>query len=418
MARYKVSNKNIYGLKSGLLLTLGICVPLVMALALVTEFFIAPLFYDGYVDSSTVPEGAAGSASTEDTPVVGSIADMERLADGFTFLISGTVLKYDSTRVGDTAAYHYITLESGEKVFARINKKALTETEKVGIYRLPVGAWREWTLPEELSHYTTMTDTSHYIDMYGDYIPIVPPEAYGHAMANKVLVWSFILSLLAIRIVGVRRWRFAPALLASRDPLLPRNDLECWCAATFAIWSRSFDGMEGFPLITGARGTRRQVKSFRDSLAEQWDIHNKQEGIRTVHELTDEWAGVLDARESGWDLCRATQLLGMMYLVGMLTRDELDQEFSRAGRVIQRSFPSWDALAESYLEGFRAWVAQTGRDAQGNLAFRRGIYERLKRQTFSPYSIPWDTDLSWLAGISGGERTVTKQLLKNYRGDF
>lgn len=226
------------------------------------------------------------------------------------------------------------------------------------------------------------------------------------------------LYLLVFRIVGVRKWRFAPMLLASRDPLLPRNDLECWCAATFAIWSHSFDGMEGFPLITGARGTRRQVKKFRDSLAEQWDIHNKKEGLQTVHEFINEWAGVLDARKSGRDLCRATQLLGMMYLVRMLTREELDQEFSRAGRVIQRSFSSWDGLVESYLEGFRAWVARTGRDAEGNTAFRRGIYERMKRQAFSPYSIPWDTDLSWLPGVSGGERTFTRQLLKSYRDDY
>ena len=400
-----------------MLLTLGVSIPVVMLLALIVEFFIAPLFYDGYVKSNTVPEGAAGSASTKDTPVAASIADMERLTDGFTFITNGTVLNHDTVRVGETI-YHYITLESGEKVFAHINKKALTDTGAVGIYRLPVGVWREWTLPEELLFYTRISDTSHYIDMYGNYTAIASPAVFEHIMGSSAAVWMYFLFLLAFRIVGVRRWRFAPAFLASRDPLLPRNDLECWCAATFAIWSHSFEGMEGFPLITGTRGTRRQVKTFRNSLAESWDIHNKKEGLQTVHELTGEWAGVLDARESGWDLCRATQLLGMMYLVGMLTRDELDQEFSRAGRIIQRSFSSWDELVESYLEGFRAWVARTGHDGTGDLAFRRGIYERLKLQSFSPYSIPWNTDLSWLPGVSGGERTVTKQLLKEYRGDF
>ena len=417
MTRYKVSNKNIYGLSAGMWITLGVCIPVVMALTLIVEFFVAPLFYEGYVKRNTVPEGAAGSASADDTPVASSIADMERLTDGFTFFTNGTVLNHDTVRVGETI-YHYIKLESGEKVFARINKKALTDTESVGIYRLPVGVWREWTLPEELSYFTTITDTSHYIDMYGNYTAIAPPAVFEHLIASSAVVWMFFLSLLAFRIIGVRRWRFAPAFLASRDPLLPRNDLECWCAATFAVWSHSFSGMEGFPLITGARGTRRQVRTFRDSLAESWDIHNRKEGLRTVHELTDEWAGVLDAHESGWDLCRATQLLGMMYLVGMLKRDDLDQEFSRAGRVIQRCFSSWDELVESYLAGFRAWVDQTGRDGAGNMAFRREIYERLKRQSFSPYSIPWNTDLSWLPGVSGGERTVTRQLLKHYRGDF
>ena len=397
--------------------TLVICIPIVMVLALIVEFLIAPLFYDVYVKNNTVPEGAAGSSSADNTPMASSIADMERLTNGFTFITSGTVLNYDTARVGDTV-YHRITLESGEKVFAHINKKSLTETDSVGVYRLPIGVWREWTLPEELSIYTTMTDTSHYIDMYGDYTAIASSAVFEHAIGSAAIVWIYILALLAFRFIGVRRWRFAPAILAFRDPLLPRNDLECWCAATYAIWSHSFNGMEGFPLITGARGTRNQVKSFRDSLSEQWDIHNKEEGLRTVHELTDEWAGVIDAHESGWDLCRVTQLLGMMYLVGMLTRGELDQEFSRAGRVIQRSFSSWNELVESYLAGFKAWVSRTGRDADGNTAFRREIFERLKHQSFSPYSIPWDTDLSWMPGVSGGERTVTKKLLKNYRGDF
>ncbi|MDE6589873.1 MAG: DUF1266 domain-containing protein, partial [Oscillospiraceae bacterium] len=218
--------------------------------------------------------------------------------------------------------------------------------------------------------------------------------------------------------IGVRQLGFCPGSQAPTAAAVPRNDLECWCAATFAIWSHSFSGMEGFPLVTGSRGTRRQIKSFQDALTGQWDIHNKKEGLQTVHELTNEWAGVLDARESGWDLCRATQLLGMMYLVGMLTRDEMDQEFSRVGRVIQRSFTSWEKLVESYLEGFGAWIARTGGNVEGEVAFRRGIYERLKRQGFSAYSIPWNTDLSWLPGVSGGERTFTKQLLKNYRDDF
>lgn len=416
MARYKVSNKNVYGLKSGAFATFGICIPVVMVLALIVEFFIAPLLYAGLM-GNTVPEGAAGSVAPKGTPKASSIADMERLTDGFTFLTTGTVLNNDTVRVGETE-YHYIELESGEKVFAHINKKALTKSATVGIYLLPVGVWREWTMPEELKNYPWITDTSHYIDMYGGGGPTSSPAAFERAIGSSAVAWLYVLVLLIFRIVGVRKWRFAPAFLASRDPLLPRNDLECWCAATFAIWSHSCQGMEGFPLVTGSRGTRKQVKSFRESLAEQWDIHNKKEGLQTVHELTDEWTGVLDARESGWDLCRATQLLGMMYLVGMLTRDELDQEFSRAGRVIQRCFSSWDGLVESYLDGFGAWVAQTGRDAEGNVAFRRGIYERLKRQNFSAYSIPWDTDLSWLPGVSGGDRIVTKQLLKHYRGDF
>ena len=417
MARYKVSNRNIYGFNTRPLLTFGICIPLIMAFGLAVSFWVAPLFYEGYVAKYTVEEGAPGHASAADTPAASSIADMERLSDGFTFQTTGTVLNYDKVRVGE-AIYHFLTLDSGERVIAHINRKALTETGEAGVYRLPVGVWREWETPEEVQIYTTLADSSHYIDMYGDYVPIVPLEDYSHAMGSRALTWAFVLGLMAFRVVGVRRWRFAPALLASRDPLLPRNDLECWCAATFAIWSHSFTGMEGFPLITGTRGTRKQVKRFRESLAESWGIRSREEGLETVHELTDAWAGALDTTGAGWDLCRATQLLGMMYLVKMITRDELDREFSRAGRVIQRSFSSWDALVESYLSGFGGWVSATGRDGEQEMRFRRGIYEKLKGQHFSAYSIPWNTDISWLPGVSGGGRTVTKQLLRHYMDDY
>jgi hypothetical protein len=74
------------------------------------------------------------------------------------------------------------------------------------------------------------------------------------------------------------------------------------------------------------------------SLGQQWGIRNRQEGLATVHELVEKHAGQLDTMYAGWDLCRATQLLGMMYLVKMIDRNELDQEFSKAGRVIQQQF--------------------------------------------------------------------------------
>ena len=417
MARYKVSIRNIYGFRCGILRTLALCVPAVMAVALAAEFLIAPLFYGGYVKRHTLSEGTVGGPAAADTPEAASIADMEEMEDGFTFLTSGTVLNHDTLRAGDVV-YHYIELDSGETVIARVNKHAVTETGDAGIYRLPVGVWREWTPPEEARAYAAITDQDHYIDMYGDYTVIMPQAVFEHAVGSRVIALAFVLLLPVFRVAGVRKWRFAPMLLWFRDPLLPRNDLECWCAATFAIWSRSYDHMEGFPLITGARGTRKQVERFRTSLAEQWGVRGREEGLRAVHELTDQWEWMLDTRLAGWDLCRATQLLGMMYLAGMLKRDELDREFSRVGQLIQGSFSSWDSLTDSYLKGFQAWADRMGYDVEQNAALRREVCRRLKGQSFSPYSIPWDTDLSWEPGSGGGGREVTRRLLREYRGDF
>lgn len=119
---------------------------------------------------------------------------------------------------------------------------------------------------------------------------------------------------------------------------------------------------------------------------------------------------------AGWDLCRATQLLGMMYLVKMIDRNELDQEFSKAGRVIQQQFHSWDETAESYLDGYEDWRRQSGdTNAAQNAAGRRAIFQQLKANPDGPYSVPWRTDLTWTPGSGRGERTVVKKVLLLYR---
>ena len=86
--------------------------------------------------------------------------------------------------------------------------------------------------------------------------------------------------------------------------------------------------------------------------------------------------------------------------------------------MIQRSFSGWDSLMESYLQGFCAWVEQIGYDVEYNRNQRLALYQRMKRQSLSPYSIPWDTDLSWPPEHTGHSREFTKKLLRSYRGDL
>ncbi len=414
MARYKVSNKNIYGFKDNIY-QMFLLVPVIIALALLAEFCLGPLLYKGYQKDATLEKDAAGSEAGENIPVAESIEEMESLGT-FTFITSGTVLKYDTFRVGEDI-YHRIELPSGEKVFAHINKKALLETDEVGVYRLPVGQWREWEAPEEARIYEANKYVmDHYVDMYGDYVPVLTEADYGMVLGRAASAWLFVIVMVLYRVIGVRRWRFAPAFFWKRDPLLPRNDLECWCASTFAIWAHSFPMLEGWPLVTGVHGNRRAVANFKKvALGEQWDIRNRQEGILTVHELVEKHAGRFDTEYAGWDLCRATQLLGMMYLVKMIDREELDREFSATGKVIQQQFSSWDAMAESYLHGYEAWLNRVGsKDAALSAAYRRNIFEKLKTNPDGPYSVPFRTDLTWVPG-SKGERTEVNRVLARYR---
>ena len=416
-ARYKISDKNIYGFRTGMY-RMFLLLPVYLALVLGIEFGLGSLLYRGYEKTAVLEEGETGNVAGEEIPVAQSIGDMERLGT-FTLLVKCVAVNHDKFRSGDQV-YHWITLDSGEKVIAHINRKAIGETGEAGLYRMPVGVWRQWDPPQEaLVYERTLTVTDHYVDMYGDFVPVLTQEDYGWALGRKASVWVFVIGVAAYRIIGVRRWRFAPALLWKRDPLLPRNDLECFSASTFAIWAHSFPMLEGWPLVTGAHGSRKVVANFKNvALGEQWGIHDRQEGLRTVHELVEEHAGKLDTVYAGWDLCRANQLVGMMYLVKMITREEMDQEFARTGKVIQQRFSSWEEMAESYLEGYEAWRRRCGDpDAAGSAARRRYIFRQLKENPDGPYAVPFGTDLTGMT-YGGGKaaRDVVKRVLRNYRG--
>ena len=135
-ARYKISNKNIYGFKTNIY-QMFLLIPVIWILTFLIEFGLGPILYKGYQKDVTPEEGAAGTEAGSDIPVAGSIADMEQMGT-FTLITEGVVINHDTFRAGEEV-YHYIKLPSGEKVIAHINKKAILETDEAGFYRLPAG---------------------------------------------------------------------------------------------------------------------------------------------------------------------------------------------------------------------------------------------------------------------------------------
>ncbi len=89
---------------------------------------------------------------------------------------------------------------------------------------------------------------------------------------------------------------------------------------------------------------------------------------------------------TGWDYCRAMNLLGFCYLAGYYTEQEsLDQSLETA-RTIQQMFGSWDELIESYMRGYEYWTEESADD-------RRQIYEELKSRDDNPYAVDFKTTL-------------------------
>ncbi len=433
MARYQIPTRNDYGYRTGIYQSFFVSLAVTLALVLFINHFLSPIAYRQYRKERALPAGSVGAAADDSVPVAQSIDDLERL-ERFTINTVGSVLNYDDFTAEDGTVYHYLTLPSGETIYARINRKALTQLEEAGHYRLPVGCWREWPgeppgLVTEMANRIANGENaayyaekfgedyprraaSRYVDMYGDYRPVLSEADYIDNLNHGLVGILTILTFLGYSILRNLLGQTAPIFWASKDRLLPKNDLECWCASTFAIWSFSFPALEGWPLVTGGHRTARRVRMTRRSLREQWGIQGKEDGLNVVRQdLTDSWAretGLLDGTCAGWDLCRATQLLGMMHLAGYIDRATLDVEFSRAGRVIQQRFSGWDALTDSYLLGCAQWL---GREYHK----RRDILLDLRATPYGPYSIPWRTDLTWAPDGSSGDDTAIREILRNYR---
>lgn len=411
MAHYKISNKNSYGFSDHILQSLLLAVVSMVLFSLLAELVIGPLAYRLFVAKGPVSDEIWGTEATWQTPVAESVADMKRYSD-FTLITTGTVLNHDKIEDNGTV-YYKIPLPSGEQVAARINRKAVQEMGTAGIYRLPVGRWREWEegVPPSVAALSGTMDTSGYVDMAGSPRPALDEPDYSRTLRRAMEPFVFMGAFLLHRFLGVRQGRFAPALFTKRDPLLPRNDLECWCAAVSA---HHFAGpeWEGWPLLTGGHRSPK-VKALCRKLMTDWRIFDAHQGIQVVRKLTDRWAGTLETAGAGWEFSSAIRLLLGMYLLKLLDRDSLDQELSRAARVLQRCFSSWEEFLADEEKGIlSAWREGERAVPWETLGLRQEAILRLKVQPYSPYFVPWYTDLTWAPDGSTGERTVVREVLE------
>ncbi|MCI8659123.1 MAG: DUF1266 domain-containing protein [Lachnospiraceae bacterium] len=89
---------------------------------------------------------------------------------------------------------------------------------------------------------------------------------------------------------------------------------------------------------------------------------------------------------SGWDYCRAMNLLGYYFTAGYYTEQEALDKSLEIAQTMQPLFESWDDLVDSYLRGYEYWA---GGDSQE----RRTVYEDLKAASDNPYAIDFKMNL-------------------------
>lgn len=84
-----------------------------------------------------------------------------------------------------------------------------------------------------------------------------------------------------------------------------------------------------------------------------------------------------------WDYCRALSLAAFYYHAGYYTEQEALDKSMEIAQIMQPLYTSWDEAMNSYLLGYEYWSEESGDE-------RRAIYEELKAEENSIYSVDWN----------------------------
>lgn len=417
---YKYSTVNRYGFRHRFATCIFLVLPIVFCISLFVPPLIAPSLYPLYTSFFHVGEGDVGSPATSSTPVASSIAEMKELETFTTQCLDPYWDETEGPAVLDNVRYYILDLPSGEKICARVRMQAVQKSENEEIPDLlPIGTLRPIS-PKEIrgnGEEVQLTTTDYYVDMLGDFGVMRSEENFEDDMGRKLILLYFPLVLL-FRIVGVHLGLFSPVLFVRRDPLLPNSDLELWATSVNAILATSSPLQEGWLLVGGTHRGPIRVRLSRFALKERWQITSKESGLKTIRNLVESHGAEEPSPDAAWDLMQAFQLAATLYQSRMISREEMDQEYSRAGKKVQSIFSSWEQFCENYLEAYAQWQFQsrTQKEAEKNIKKRYGAYQMLKEKNPGPYhSVPWNLDLSWQP-TEQGSREITRQILKKYYG--
>lgn len=379
------------------------------AVTVAVMFLLAGPCWRLYVWALDLGPGGWGGMALEDTPIARSIDEMERL-ERFALLDYGTAGEYPNHEhffVEDDTYWVFI-LDSGERVAGRFTQtlENVQREKKDGIYQelYPVGAWQAWKLTQAQRagverDAPQLSTTEYFVDMEGHH-----RENWTEARFREGF-WTLCLlvGLISIFFTGYRQKKRKQK---EAGITLPRNDLERWIVGSYAIWGQFFaqlgHGPKGVRNVEARRGPIRiggqpmdseGQKFTRETLKDSWDISGTEDLYETV-EYMSAGPGFVNCRTQAsraWQLCRSMQLLGMCFVAGWCSREEMVERSCQVGRRMQEHFHSWEELCQSFLEGYFNWLEQDyGIDqARQGLKERSEIYEELRARPDSPYRLNW-----------------------------
>lgn len=172
-----------------------------------------------------------------------------------------------------------------------------------------------------------------------------------------------------------------------------KTDAERWIVDTYALWAEHMGG--SWQCIGGYQKNADNAEMLLKILERDWEITDPESGIKTVNALIGK-ENHHDSSSDGWDYCRATQLLGLFYLVGFIDRKMLTEFNCTVGKIMQEQFHSWEALCQSYLQGCKMWYRENfdSTRAEEMIKARQALYKKFCKQKDGPYRLPWKLSLA------------------------
>lgn len=357
-----------------------------------------------YVQIKDLGPGGVGSEAQAETPVAGSIAEMETLER---FVVHAVQTAWDDQEGFHLldAYYKVVTLDSGERIAMRYNIEADQYKPGEVFWCSPIGAWRPWELTEQERAVLAredpgLTTTDYYADMLGNHESALTQGKFliFFSAAAAVVVFA---ALMALRALWKRHKK------NQEEITRPKNDLELWLVGTYAIWGQFYASLfpggaeapqKGAFHIGAVPRTPETVKDMKETLDDSWDITSYEDLLDTVEYMSagPGFQNCVDQAGRAWELCRSMQLLGCAYLVEWCGREEMLRRSCEVGKIIQDTFQSWDELCQGFLDGFAAWRLSGGlapEAAREYVQQRAGIYWAIKGRKDSPYNLPWRMEL-------------------------
>lgn len=185
----------------------------------------------------------------------------------------------------------------------------------------------------------------------------------------------------------------------------PQDDVERWVIAAYAMWSEYYS--EGnWKYIAGSPVKEENASNMLLMLSRDWEIEDKDDLMDTLMFLTalyedEETVDLEDIETGGWDLCRACQILGMAFVGGIISREEMMGLSLIVCSLMQCYYPSWMHLYSSYIKGYKEWRLgeadeedeEEDEEALEDVEEREQIVRRLLIMPDGPCSVPWNLEL-------------------------